>query len=113
MAYQGKNAVITGGTGGIGLGIARQLLIEGAQNIALVDIQPNDKMLKRLQENFKEQNIILAITDITKRESIENTFKEINEQFKRIDIVVCGAGILNEKDPVATITVNVVRIRFV
>lgn len=30
MAYQGKNVVITGGTGGIGLGIARQLLIEGA-----------------------------------------------------------------------------------
>lgn len=78
------------------------------QNVALVDILPNDKKLKTLQDSFKEQNIILLIADITKRDSIEKLFKELIEKFQRIDIVVCGAGILNEKNPTATINVNVV-----
>lgn len=30
MAYRGQTAVITGGTGGIGYAIARQLLLAGA-----------------------------------------------------------------------------------
>lgn len=30
MAFRGKNAVVTGGAGGIGLQVARQLLVAGA-----------------------------------------------------------------------------------
>lgn len=74
-----------------------------------MDICENDEKLKALQKDYKEQNIILLKTDITKREIIDKTFKEIMEKFNRIDIVVNSAGILKETDVEATINTNLVR----
>jgi len=108
MAYRGQTAVITGGTGGIGYAIARQLLLAGAANVALIDIVNDVDKLKALQKDFKDQNIILLIADITKRDSIDKTFKEIIATFKQIDIVVNSAGILKEKDVEATINTNLI-----
>lgn len=108
MAYRGQTAVITGGTGGIGYAIARQLLSAGAANIALLDICDNDEKLKALQKDYKTQNIILLKTDITKRETIDKTFKDIISKFNHIDIVVNSAGILKETDVEATINTNLI-----
>lgn len=37
MAFRGKNAVVTGGAGGIGLQVARQLLVAGVA-VSLVSL---------------------------------------------------------------------------
>lgn len=127
MAYTGKTAVVTGGTGAIGYATALHLLREGLsvrkkfssafqreftpilfQNIALLDIFDNKDKIEALKREFRHANIILLVTDISKRDIIERTYKVIIERFKHIDIVVNCAGLLKESDIDLVINTNLV-----
>lgn len=76
--------------------------------MALLDIFDNKEKVESLKREFRHANIILLVTDITKKEIIERTFKVILERFKRIDIVVNSAGILRESEMDTVINTNLV-----
>lgn len=62
----------------------------------------------QLKVQFKKANIMFLVTDVTKRDVIENTFKTILNEFKQIDVVVNAAGILREKQIELVIATNLV-----
>lgn len=78
------------------------------QDLALLDVREDAEKLQLLRNQFKEANIIFLVTDITKRAVVESAFKTILEQFKQIDIVVNGAGLVQDRDIELVIATNLV-----
>jgi NAD(P)-dependent dehydrogenase (short-subunit alcohol dehydrogenase family) len=88
MKLSGKTAVITGGNSGIGFGIARRLADEGATGII---IGRNQQTLNDASK--KLDGAFLPIKcDVTQIESLESAFKNAEEQFGGIDVLVVNAG---------------------
>lgn len=90
--FEGQTAAITGGAQGLGLGIARRLGAEGA-SVALLDIDAERAAAAR--EPLVSQGItaIACPCDVTQRSSVEDAMANVLGKFKRIDVLVNGAGI--------------------
>lgn len=93
FGIQGKVAIITGATSGIGKASAFCFAREGA-TIALV--ARNEKELKEVMKSVKNLGAEVEIfpTDLTQENDVESTLKHIVEQFGGIDILVNSAGII-------------------
>lgn len=74
----GKVALITGGTGGIGSVFAKVLLQNSAKGVALLDINKNEDVLKGLLEEFGEGKVKFIQCDITDESSVKSKLKFIN-----------------------------------
>ena len=88
MEITNKVIVVTGGAGGIGLAIAKELIKEAPKIVILVDIS-----FKNF--NFKDEKILCEQCDVTNELSIQNLIDKINLDFGLIDIFCSNAGILS------------------
>jgi 3-hydroxybutyrate dehydrogenase len=91
---QGKTAVITGSTSGIGQAIARQLAQAGV-NIVLNgfgDAEQIEQDRAALEKN-SGVNVLYHGADMTKPEEIEDLIKTAESNFGSVDILVNNAGI--------------------
>lgn len=91
MLYN-KNAVVTGGSDGIGLAIARKLAENGAN---LILIARNNEKLKSAQEElliFKTEVHILSV-DLSDIRNLKAVTEKILQIFSRVDILINNAGI--------------------
>jgi len=87
-----KIAYVTGGTKGIGLGIARALLDAGMK-VAISGRKLEDAE-KAAQELSNDKSRVLGIqSDVTNYESEREALKEINEKLGSVDLVVANAGL--------------------
>lgn len=93
---ENKNAIITGGTRGIGREIARTLAQNGA-NIA-INYRNYSEEIEKLVEELKSFGVkVLAVKcDVSKEEEVSNFVKEVKNNFERIDILVNNAGITKD-----------------
>jgi NAD(P)-dependent dehydrogenase (short-subunit alcohol dehydrogenase family) len=100
MKLKNKIALITGGSSGIGLAIAKLFLQEGAKIV----ITGRDKTkLKKVKEQFNNQILTIPV-DIAQLKEIDDLYKEIDKHFNsKIDILVANAGIV-EADPSEKVT---------
>ena len=91
-----KNAIVTGGTRGIGREIAMTLAENGA-NIA-INYRTFNEETETLIENLKSFGIkVMAIKcDVSVEEEVTNLVKEVKEGFGSIDILVNNAGITKD-----------------
>ena len=88
---KGKNAVVTGAARGIGAAIAKKLLDEGAEKVALLDIAPIDTAA------FDPTGRAFSyLCDIGSEDSVKAVFAQIYEQFGHVDILVNNAGITRD-----------------
>ena len=88
----GKNAIITGGNGGIGLGIAHAMAQSGA-NIAILcrNMEKAEKALEELRPNGGKFEAFYC--DITDLKIVRKVVAEVYESFCHIDILVNNAGV--------------------
>ena len=84
----GKVAVITGGSSGIGKAIAVLYAKEGAD---VVIISRKEEALKEVCK-LNEKKISYIVGDITKDESIKKLVDYVKKKFKKLDILVNNAG---------------------
>ena len=89
----GKVALVTGGSLGIGKGIARVLACEGAE--VAICARRKDVLEATADEIRREcGRPVLAIpADLTRREDAENFVRGAARHFGRIDVVVNNAGL--------------------
>lgn len=87
-----KTAVVTGGTRGIGLAIARKYLENGA-NVAIAGSRQEtvDQAMEKLQEY--EGRIMGICPDLCNPEEVAAAFASVKERFGSLDILVNNAGI--------------------
>ena len=83
-------ALVTGGTGGIGSAICKQLADDGYQVIAGYYSGGKHEKAQKFQEEMAEQgyNIALAFGNITEWDSCEACVEGIKRDFGTIDILV-------------------------
>lgn len=91
---EGKTALVTGSTSGIGLGIARKLAGQKA-NIVLNGFGEQaeiEKIQKEFSDIYKVKTIFCP-ADISRPEDIKKMFQDIEKNFGGVDILVNNAGI--------------------
>ncbi|MBE6755727.1 MAG: 3-ketoacyl-ACP reductase [Ruminococcaceae bacterium] len=83
-------AVVTGGSRGIGLGIAKELLKEDF--FVVLSARNKSDELEKLQKEFQNK-IHFVPCDISKFDEVENLVSEVKEKFGKIDLLVNNAGV--------------------
>jgi 2-deoxy-D-gluconate 3-dehydrogenase len=94
----GKVAIVTGGNGGIGLGMARGLAESGAA-VAIVgrNEAKSDAAAAGLRQNGAKA--ISVVADVTDTSSVAAMVARTVKEFGRVDILVNNAGITVRKPP--------------
>jgi len=92
----GRTAVVTGGTRGIGLAIARALAEDGASVVV------SGRDAGRLESAVKEietlgASVVGVAADQSKREDCDRLVDAAKERFGRIDVLVNNAGITRDQ----------------
>jgi 2-deoxy-D-gluconate 3-dehydrogenase len=90
----GKVAIVTGGNGGIGLGMARGLASAGAR--VVVAARNREKSAAAVREL---KNALALSVDVTDEFSVKALFEDTLQQCGRLDILVNNAGINIRKPP--------------
>jgi 2-deoxy-D-gluconate 3-dehydrogenase len=98
----GKVAIITGGNGGIGLGMARGLARAGATIAIVGRSEDKSKAAAAEIEQLGTRALALAV-DVTDKVAVEKMVETTEAEFGRIDILINNAGI-NIRNPVHTLT---------
>jgi 3-oxoacyl-[acyl-carrier protein] reductase len=93
MEFEGKSAIITGGSMGIGASIAIQLAKEGA-NVA-INYRKHDTEAKEVAKKIEKlrKKCLIVKADVTNYNHAKGMFKKVIDEFGRLDILVCNAGI--------------------
>ena len=106
MILEGKTAIITGATRGIGHAIAKRFALEGC-NVAFCGRTRNDKMiaveneLNAIYSDLRPQTSDLKkakgyAADVADYQSAQNFVKEVLADFGKVDILVNNAGITDD-----------------
>ena len=83
--FNNKNVIITGGSSGIGHAIYKRLLSEGA-NVVVWEILS-------LKDHYNSENSLFINVDVTRWADIENALEKSINFLKKLDILICSAGI--------------------
>ncbi|MCP6762113.1 MAG: SDR family oxidoreductase [Fischerella sp. CENA71] len=94
LQLSGKTAIVTGGSAGIGLAIAKALYSEGV-NVVIVSRNPErlEKAVADIQSiSTSGAKVISVSADLTQAESIDQVVSTTLGQFGQIDILINNAG---------------------
>lgn len=88
-----KTALITGGSRGIGLGIARELANAGF-NLGINGVRPQNSVQSVLNElkDFGVE-VIYAQGDVSKKEDRQQIFQTVTKNFGQLNVLVNNAGV--------------------
>ncbi|MGB0716900.1 MAG: 3-oxoacyl-[acyl-carrier-protein] reductase [Phycisphaerae bacterium] len=94
---EGRIALVTGGSKGIGRGICLALAEKGAKVVACAR---SEAALEELAQEVKNRefsgSVIPQALDVNDRQAIERVVEQVSEQHERIDILVNNAGITRD-----------------
>ena len=94
MMLEGKVAIVTGGTRGIGFEIVRKYLANGAKVVLFGSRQETvDKALAKLAEENAAWEVDGMCPKLTDAAEVEKAVTAVKEKFGKIDILVNNAGI--------------------
>jgi len=90
---QGRSALITGASSGIGRSTARYLAMEGA---AVGLLARREERLEALTDELRESGgrALPLVADITRRQEVDASVERMREAFGGVDILVNNAGIM-------------------
>lgn len=97
-----KVAVIIGGSGGIGLAIARSFVESGCK---IILCGTNENKLGKCLENFSDkENVKTMVFNIADAKSMRDNVEKAVQLFGKVDIVVNSAGVHTENVSFGTMT---------
>ncbi|MCF3942956.1 3-oxoacyl-ACP reductase FabG [Oceanobacillus alkalisoli] len=93
--FDGRTAFITGGSRGIGKGIAQRFAEEEAK-VGIIDI--NEAALSETMRELEEQGyeVFSKVVDVVNADEVEAAMKEFVTSFGSLDILVNNAGIIRD-----------------
>ena len=87
--FNGKIALVTGGTSGIGLAAVSLLRAEGAEVIA---VGTNPERLAAVREIVANNGLVLEV-DLRKLADIDSVIEAVSQKYGKLDIVYANAGL--------------------
>ncbi len=98
MRAKGRTALVTGGTGGIGVAICRRLCDEGAKVVAGYNMGGNHEKARAWQQQQKEEGyeIGIAYGDVRELESCKKCVQDVETLVGPVDILVNNAGVTRD-----------------
>lgn len=102
---EGKNAVITGASQGLGKAIAEQFVREGAK---LVICARNEPLLAKTAEELTASGgtVYTYTCDVSDEKSVEGLAAFAFEKLGRVDALVCNAGIVGPIGPTESVSIH-------
>lgn len=97
----GKIALITGGSQGIGLAIAQRFISENAEHIFITGRR--QEVLDEAVKNIGSANVTAVQGDVSDMTDLDRLYNVIGKEKGRLDIVVANAAI-NPNSPLGSIT---------
>jgi NAD(P)-dependent dehydrogenase (short-subunit alcohol dehydrogenase family) len=91
--FHGASVVITGGSRGLGLVVARQLAAEGAR-LTLVARDIDELERARIDLEGRGASVATAVCDVRNRAQVERAIAQIASERGGIDVLVNDAGII-------------------
>ncbi|MBX0357642.1 3-oxoacyl-ACP reductase FabG [Halobacillus sp. Nhm2S1] len=93
--FENRSAFVTGGSRGIGKGIALSLAEEGAK-IGIIDV--NEEALKEVESEFREKGyeVFCQVADVVDYEQVDTAMQEAFNRFGSLDILVNNAGVIRD-----------------
>ncbi len=91
--FKGKVVLITGGSRGLGLVLARQLADEGAK---LAICSRDSAELERAKENLENlgAEVFAAACDVRNQDAVDKFVANVAEHFGQVDVLVNNAGVI-------------------
>jgi rhamnose utilization protein RhaD (predicted bifunctional aldolase and dehydrogenase)/NAD(P)-dependent dehydrogenase (short-subunit alcohol dehydrogenase family) len=90
-ALDRRVALITGGAGAVGVGVARQLLAAGA-HVVLTDVDP-EALARAVEALGRSARLTTVILDVTDAASVDQGFLAATAAYGGVDLVVVNAGV--------------------
>ena len=93
FTYRGRVAIITGGSRGLGLLMARRLKEQGAR---LVLLARNKEELRRAEDELDDGSgtVRAIVCDVTERQHVQHAVEAAFQRFGRIDVLINNAGVI-------------------
>lgn len=94
LNLRGKVAIVTGGGGGLGRAICKELAREGVK--VVLSYRSNEKEINSFVDELNEKytgKVVAVKGDLIDEESIDNLFNAAIEEFSCVDILVNNAGV--------------------
>ncbi len=95
MTWSGKQALIVGGSSGIGLESAR-LLLEGGASVTLIGRRP-EKLESAREMLGQSERVNVIRTDLANNADLDQLVERVRNDLKEIDFLVNAAGIFSPK----------------
>jgi NAD(P)-dependent dehydrogenase (short-subunit alcohol dehydrogenase family) len=92
MDIRGKVAIVTGGASGIGAGLAKRFVAEGARGVVVADVN-----LERAQGVARDISAVAVRCDVSREADIQALVATTRERFGQVDIFMSNAGILGRE----------------
>ncbi len=91
--FRGRTVLITGGSRGLGLSIARQLASEGA-NLVLVARSESELESAARELESEGARVFTVVADVTRKEECERAVRAAATRFGSLDALVNDAGVI-------------------
>lgn len=92
-SLEGKQAVILGGTSGIGLAVAQNFISTGANTLITGRRSQGEQIAEKIGAEYRR-------CDITHEEDVRSALSAIEEKMGKIDILVINAGIAADEESI-------------
>ena len=91
---EGKTAIVTGASKGLGYGIA-ECFAKAGINLVLANRNPQEGAKAKEKLDSYGTKVIFIPTDVSQKDSVDNMVGKTINEFGRIDILINNAGIIN------------------
>jgi hypothetical protein len=88
-----KVALITGGTKGIGYGIAASMLREGMKVAITGRSEEGVKQAEKELDKISPSNVLGIVSDVRELASLESAVKSIMNKWSKLDVLIANAGV--------------------